>query len=320
MKIEQNMSHACIIPCSAARLLRRALQQTTLPHALVLWAALSGSCFSQLAPAQTDHLRDAVLAPVPDQVRLSEILIATPQPYDRIQASEAEKKARELRAALRKGEKFDDLAKANSQGPSAKQGGGLGYFRRGQLAPAIEYLVFDMEVGEVSEVLRTKQGFVILEVTDRIGQRKNPIETSSKQLEWKEYVYPSAGFAITLPSDPKPHDDPTAPGVTAYTVHLVPRAVVTFRVVSYKQDCLTTQNKTRDLARRGAEPNLVKGSFKDVTVQGYSGLEWQTHVPAVGFAEFDRQVCVEGRFYMFGARWPVGKQMPQSVKRILNSV
>jgi parvulin-like peptidyl-prolyl isomerase len=165
MKIEQNMSHACIIPSSAARLLRHPLQKTTLPHALVLWAALSGSCFSQLVPAEADHPRDSVLAPVPDQVRLSEILIATPQPTDRIQVSEAENKARELRDALRKGEKFDDLAKANSQGPSAKQGGGLGYFRRGVLAPAIEYLVFDMEVGEVSEVLRTKQGLVILEVT-----------------------------------------------------------------------------------------------------------------------------------------------------------
>jgi TonB family protein len=191
MKVEQNMSHACIIPSSAARLLRHALQQTTLPHALVLWAALSGSCFSQLAPAQADHPRDSVLAPVPDQVRLSEILIATPQPYDRIQVSEAEKKARELRDALRKGEKFDDLAKANSQGPSAKQGGGLGYFRRGgQLAPAIEYLVFDMEVGELSEVLRTKQGFVILEVTDRIGQRKTPIEVLNTPItvDLKPYV------------------------------------------------------------------------------------------------------------------------------------
>jgi hypothetical protein len=128
------------------------------------------------------------------------------------------------------------------------------------------------------------------------------------------------GLCHNPTSDPHPHDDPTASGITAYTVHLLPRGVVTFRVTNYRKDCRTTQNETRDLARRGAEPNLVKGSFKDVTVQDYSGLEWQTVVPAAGFAAFDRDVCVEGRFYMFAARWLMGQEMPHSVRRILNSL
>jgi hypothetical protein len=145
-------------------------------------------------------------------------------------------------------------------------------------------------------------------------------QTQSKQLDWKEFVYPNAGFAITLPSDPHPHDDPTASGVTAYTVHLSPQVVVTFRTMKDKIDCLQTLNQTRDLARRGAEPNLKKGSFKEVTVQSYPGLEWQTEVPVVGFAEYDRNVCVNGRFYMFAARWPMGQQMPHTVLRILNSL
>jgi hypothetical protein len=119
---------------------------------------------------------------------------------------------------------------------------------------------------------------------------------------------------------PERRNDLAAPDVTTYTVHLSPQLVVTFRVTNYKKDCETVWNETRELARRGAQPNLVKGSFKDVTVQGYSGLEWQLAVPAVGFTEYDRSVCVERRFYMFAARWPVGKEMPQSVKRILNSV
>ena len=145
-------------------------------------------------------------------------------------------------------------------------------------------------------------------------------QTPSKQMEWKEYVYPSAGFAITLPFDPHPHDDPTAPDVTVYTVHLSPTLVVTFRATNYKQDCEPVWNETRELARRGAQPNLVKGSFRDVTMQGYSGMEWQLAVPTVGYAEYDRNVCVERRFYMFSSRWPVGKEMPQSIKRILNSI
>ena len=55
-------------------------------------------------------------------------------------------------------------------------------------------------------------------------------------------------------------------------------------------------DEARELARSGADPHLVKGSFKDVTVQGYSGQEWRRAVPAVGFAEYDWDVCVEGRF------------------------
>jgi PPIC-type PPIASE domain len=270
--------------------------------------------------ASSTHAEDKPkLTPaVPEQVRLSEILISTPRPYDPDQVADARRKADEVHDAILRGNAFEDLARAKSQGPTATRGGDLGYFRRGTLPQSIEDLVFGMKVGDTSDIVRTKQGFVILRVTDHLGPDDLPLEP--KQLEWKEYVYPSAGFAITLPSDPHPHDDPTASGITVYTVHLLPRAVVTFRATSYRQDCGTGLNKTRELARSGAEPNLVKGSFKDVTVQGYSGLEWQLAVPAVGFAEYGRNVCVEGRFYIFEARWPVGKEMPHSIRRILNSL
>lgn len=80
-------------------------------------------------------------------------------------------------------------------------------------------------------------------------------QTPSKQLEWREYVYQSAGFAITLPSDPKPHDDPINPGYKIYTVHLSPTLVVTFRDTK-KQDCVTILNEARDVARRGTEQPL----------------------------------------------------------------
>lgn len=95
-------------------------------------------------------------------------------------------------------------------------------------------------------------------------------QTQPKQLERKEYVYPSAGFAITLPFDPKPHDDPINPGYTVYTVHLSPALVVTFRS-TISQDCVPILNDARDVARRKTEPTLVNGSFKEVTVQGYPG-------------------------------------------------
>src|ERR1700752_1605780 len=69
----------------------------------------------------------------PDRVRLSEILISTPQPYDPDQVAEARDTAEELRDTIRGGSVFADVAKTNSQGPSASLGGDLGYFKHGAL-------------------------------------------------------------------------------------------------------------------------------------------------------------------------------------------
>ena len=61
---------------------------------------------------------------------------------------------------------FEDIAKKNSDGPSAAQGGDLGVFKRGTLAKELEDKTFAMKAGEVTDVIRTKQGYVILKVTD----------------------------------------------------------------------------------------------------------------------------------------------------------
>jgi len=104
---------------------------------------------------------------VPEQVRLSEILIAVPPHSNSAQIAEGQHKTQDLLDAIRRGSDFADLAKANSQGPTAAQGGDLGYFDRGGLAPAIEELVFQLKVGDASDVVRTEQGFLIFEVTER---------------------------------------------------------------------------------------------------------------------------------------------------------
>jgi TonB family protein len=104
---------------------------------------------------------------VTEQVRLSEILIATPPRSNSAQIAEAQHKAQDLLSAIRRGGNFADLAKANSQGPTATQAGDLGYFDRGSLTPPIEEIVFRLKVGDASDVVRTEQGFVIFEVTER---------------------------------------------------------------------------------------------------------------------------------------------------------
>ncbi|HEX3322666.1 MAG TPA: peptidylprolyl isomerase [Terriglobales bacterium] len=127
----------------------------------------------------------------PEQIRLSEIIVApkappapavkpapadpnaaqtTPPPAAPTPGPEelaaAEAKAKDLHDQIAKGGSFEDIAKKNSDGPSAAQGGDLGYFKRGVLAKELEDKTFAMKAGEITDVVRTKQGFVILKVTE----------------------------------------------------------------------------------------------------------------------------------------------------------
>jgi peptidyl-prolyl cis-trans isomerase SurA len=119
----------------------------------------------------------------PEQVHLSELLIAPHGPATPalgadgkpVPPSEAETQA-ELDAAkakadglvdqIHKGAKFDDLAKKYSDVESGKDGGDLGYFKRGTMSKELDDVVFALKAGEVSNVIRTKQGYVILLVTE----------------------------------------------------------------------------------------------------------------------------------------------------------
>jgi peptidyl-prolyl cis-trans isomerase SurA len=107
----------------------------------------------------------------PEQIRLSELLIAgkkdkAPPADEQQELAAARAKADDLLAQIRKGAAFDEIAKKNSDGPTAAQGGDLGYFKRATLAKELEDKTFAMKPGEVSEVIQTKQGFVILKVTE----------------------------------------------------------------------------------------------------------------------------------------------------------
>jgi peptidyl-prolyl cis-trans isomerase SurA len=128
----------------------------------------------------------------PESIKLSEILVAPKKPAadksavapaqnsaaDSSAASDpatqadeaaalaaAEAKANDLLKQIQAGASFEDMAKKDSDGPSASQGGDLGAFKRGTLAKELEDKTFAMKSGEVSDVIRTKQGYVILKVT-----------------------------------------------------------------------------------------------------------------------------------------------------------
>ena len=91
---------------------------------------------------------------------------AAKQAADAAALSAAEAKANDLLKQIHDGANFEDVAKKYSDGPSAADGGALGMFKRGQLAKELEDKTFAMKAGEVTDVIRTKQGYVILKVVD----------------------------------------------------------------------------------------------------------------------------------------------------------
>jgi peptidyl-prolyl cis-trans isomerase D len=90
--------------------------------------------------------------------------VASPEDEEDIVMSLAE-----LTSAVRDGEDFAELAKVYSDGPSAPEGGDLGWFGRGKMVAAFEEVAFELEVGEVSEPVKTQFGYHIIKVEEKRG-------------------------------------------------------------------------------------------------------------------------------------------------------
>lgn len=112
----------------------------------------------------------------PEQVFLAEIFVSTEgKSEEEVRALET--KATALRdRVVKAGEDFGEIAKRFSDGSTAQQGGALGYFERGQLAPELEAIAFKMNRGDVSEVIRTKTGFLVLKCEVRYDPGQQPLE------------------------------------------------------------------------------------------------------------------------------------------------
>ena len=71
-----------------------------------------------------------------------------------------------LKVRLQNGERFEDLARAYSQDPgSASQGGALGFWRLGELAPEYEAAALALQPGEVSDPVVTQFGIHLIQLT-----------------------------------------------------------------------------------------------------------------------------------------------------------
>ncbi|MFH1995964.1 MAG: peptidylprolyl isomerase [Candidatus Omnitrophota bacterium] len=80
---------------------------------------------------------------------------------------DTEEEAREILEKLSKGENFESIARERSQDATAPRGGDIGYFTMGQLVPDFERACLELEIGQVSGIVKTKFGCHIIKLTDR---------------------------------------------------------------------------------------------------------------------------------------------------------
>lgn len=89
---------------------------------------------------------------------------------------EKKMQAEEILKLAKNGGDFAELAKLHSEGPSKTSGGDLGFFSRGRMVPAFDEVVFDMQVGDISEVVKTRFGYHIIFLEEIKPPSTRPLE------------------------------------------------------------------------------------------------------------------------------------------------
>jgi peptidyl-prolyl cis-trans isomerase SurA len=130
-----------------------------------------------------DHKKEYVR---PEQVALREIEVSTEGKKD-TDLPDLKKKAETALKRVKDGEDFGEIAKRFSDGGTAKQGGFLGVYKRGELSKELEEIVFKMKKNDLTEVMDTKQGYLVLQVLEHYDEGEQPLGKVENEIMEKLY-------------------------------------------------------------------------------------------------------------------------------------
>lgn len=102
----------------------------------------------------------------PKQAKVRYVMVRLDAVADAKQKEAAQVRANRIVAEARGGKSFAELAKKESQDPSAEKGGEIGWLNQGQLPEALDKQIFALAKGEISEPIETPVGFHIVKVED----------------------------------------------------------------------------------------------------------------------------------------------------------
>ncbi len=104
-----------------------------------------------------------------EEYRLANILIPVPESADSATVQAAERSANETYQQLQQGADFGQLAVSRSASENALEGGEMGWRKAAQLPPPFDSLVQGMQVGQVTEPIRTPPGFILVKLLEKRG-------------------------------------------------------------------------------------------------------------------------------------------------------
>jgi parvulin-like peptidyl-prolyl isomerase len=133
---------------------------------------------SEVEKYYEEHKKDFVRQ---EQVFLREILIST-EGKTPDQVAQAEKRAKDLVARARKGEKYGELARQYSDAETKENFGELPPYKRGQLNKKIEDVVFKEKKGYVTDPIRLPNGFLILKIEERFEAGQAPLSDVENEI------------------------------------------------------------------------------------------------------------------------------------------
>jgi peptidyl-prolyl cis-trans isomerase SurA len=105
----------------------------------------------------------------PERINISHILVSNIASSDA--RTSAYKKITEAKEKIAQGVDFSEVARRYGEDPSAPQGGDLGFFRRDELVQEYAEAAFNLEVGEVSDIVETQFGFHLIKLLERRGEQ-----------------------------------------------------------------------------------------------------------------------------------------------------
>ncbi|MEN8801824.1 MAG: peptidylprolyl isomerase, partial [Thiogranum sp.] len=132
----------------------------------------------EVTAQEVDHLL-ATAASFNDENReyhLAHILVSTPEAASPEQIQEAKKRTDDMLARLRDGADFEQMAIAESDGQQALSGGDLGWRKTGQLPSLFSDVVGQLQIGQISDPIRSPSGFHIVKIMDIRGDQRHFIK------------------------------------------------------------------------------------------------------------------------------------------------
>lgn len=172
----------------------------------LVWSLQERVIIDQVAPTEEELRAEYEREQPYTRADVRHILIRVERDADAAAEDSALQRAREIRRRAEAGEDFEELARRYSDDTTSRSGGGsLGWVDRGRLMDPLDETIFSLEVGEVSEPIRSVFGYHIIKVVDR----ENPDfesraddyrqELLSQRMRGREGVYIDSLFEAADP-------------------------------------------------------------------------------------------------------------------------